>query len=457
MSYPGRQLFQRLFTIAYDPDPSYREFLSRAQTQDSPLAQVTVAVLDAAESERVFGVPLARRGIQPVFLRVVNRAQTQLRLHVVTIDRNYYTPLEAAGVNHYSILKRLSAFGVIGWFFVPLLALIPFKLVSAYRANRRMDVHFQQHAFRLRPLPAGHQAEGFVFTHLDFGTKVVRACFHAASGPFDLASLPAAAADPLTYRPPPGAAAGQPVVDLTFTIAVPGIRADYLRRNFDAIYPSQERVECDLPTLVQRLSAVPAATTNKTEKRTGDPVNLVVIGEFATILSAFGARWDECETITFATCWKTARSFLLGSQYRYSPVSPLHLLGRTQDVALQRSRRSINERLHLRLWLTTLHFAGKPVWIGQISRDIGVRFTYKTWNLTTHRIDPDVDESRDYVVEDLMEAERIDAVGYVDGVGGCGRAAPRRNLTGDPYFTDGRRAVILLSETRTAPRFVRWC
>jgi hypothetical protein len=285
---------------------------------------------------------------------------------------------------------------------------------------------------------------------------VVRACFHAASGPFDLASLPAAAADPLTYRPPPGAAAGQPVVDLTFTIAVPGIRADYLRRNFDAIYPSQERVECDLPTLVQRLSAVPAATTNKTEKRTGDPVNLVVIGEFATILSAFGARWDECETITFATCWKTARSFLLGSQYRYSPVSPLHLLGRTQDVALQRSRRSINERLHLRLWLTTLHFAGKPVWIGQISRDIGVRFTYKTWNLTTHRIDPDVDESRDYVVEDLMQAERIDAVGYVNGVGECERKMPRRNLTGDPYFTDGRRAVILLSETRSVPRFVRW-
>ncbi len=380
MSSPGRQLFQRLFTVAYDPDPSYREFLSRAQTQDSPLAQVTVAVLDAAESERVFGVPLARRGIQPVFLRVVNRGQTQLRLHVVTIDRNYYTPLEAAGVNHYSILKRLSAFGVIGWFFLPLLALfalIPFKLISAYRANRRMDVHFQEHAFRLRPVPAGHEAEGFVFTHLDFGTKVVRACFHAASGPFDLASLPADAADPLTYRPSPGAAAGQPVVDLTFTIAVPGIRADYLRRNFDAIYPSRERVECDLPTLVERLSAIPAATTNKTEKRTGDPVNLVVIGEFATILSAFGARWDECETITFATCWKTARSFLLGSQYRYSPVSPLHLLGRSQDVALQRSRRSINERLHLRLWLTTLHFAGKPVWIGQISRDIGVRFTYK--------------------------------------------------------------------------------
>ena len=457
MTSRGRRLLQRLFTVAYDPDPAHRSFLARAQSQESPLAQVTVAVLDAAESERLFGVPLARRGIQPVYLRVVNRSQTHLRLHVVTIDRNYYTPLEAAGVSHFSVLKRFSAFGAIGWwFFLPLLLLIPSKLVSAYRANRRMDEHFQAQAFRLRPVPAGAEAEGFVFTHLDSGTKIVRVCFHAATSPFDLSSLPRAAADPATYVPPPGAASGQPVVDLTFTIAVPGIAADYLKRDFDTIYPSSQFTDCDLPTLVQRLSSMPPATTNRQETHTGDPVNLVIIGEFATILSAFGARWDESETITLRTCWKTARSFLLGSQYRYSPVSPLHLLGRTQDIALQRSRRSINERLHLRLWLTTIRFGGKPVWIGQISRDIGVRFTAKTWNLTTHRIDPDVDESRDYVVEDLMEAERIDAVGYVNGVGACERTAPRRNLTGDPYFTDGRRAVIVLSETRAAPRFVRW-
>jgi hypothetical protein len=451
------RLLQHLFTVAYAPQPACDSFLSRAQSQESPLAQVTVAVLDPAESERVFGVPLARRGIQPVFLRVANRSQTHLRLHLVSIDRNYYTPLEVAGVNHFSILKRLSAFGVIGWFFLPLLALIPSKLVSAYRANRRMDEHFQAQAFRLRPVPAGGEAAGFVFTHLDFGTKCVRVCFHAASTQFDLASLPVGVANPQTYRPAPGVANGQPVVDLTFTIPVPGIAADYLKRDFDTIYPSSEVTECHLPKLVQRLTSMPPATTNLKATRTGDPVNLVVIGEFATILSAFGARWDESETITFRTCWKTARSFLLGSQYRYSPVSPLHLLGRTQDVALQRSRRSINERLHLRLWLTNIRFYNKPVWIGQISRDIGVRFTAKTWNLTTHRIDPDVDESRDYVVEDLMEAERIDAVGYVDGVGECERKAPRRNLTGDPYFTDGRRAVILLSETRAAPRFVRWC
>ena len=33
---------------------------------------------------------------------------------------------------------------------------------------------------------------------------------------------------------------------------------------------------------------------------------------------------------------------------------------------------------------------------------------------------------------------------------------PRRNLTGDPYFTDGLRAVAVFSETRTTPAFLNW-
>jgi hypothetical protein len=85
-----------------------------------------------------------------------------------------------------------------------------------------------------------------------------------------------------------------------------------------------------------------------------------------------------------------------------------------------------------------------------VSRDIGVRFTTTVWNLTTHRIDPDVDESRDYVIEDLVVAGRVKAAGYVGGVGACPRETPRRNLTGDAYYTDGKRAVILLSAARTS-------
>jgi hypothetical protein len=282
-----------------------------------------------------------------------------------------------------------------------------------------------------------------VFTPLDAGVKVVRVCLHGArdwNGA--LAGVQAAEHDP-------GA-------ELVFSIPVPGIAADYLRRDFSAIVPPASCVDCDAPALVAHLQAMPAATSNRPGTRSGDPTNLVVIGEFESLISAFAARWDESETITVATCWKTVRAFLLGSQYRYSPVSPLYLFGRSQDVALQRCRRSINERLHLRLWLTPLRFMQRPVWIGQVSRDIGVRFTVDTWNLTTHRVDPEVDEARDYVIEDLLQAQRTEASGYLDGVGPCDRADPRRNLTGDPYFTDGKRAVIMLSAQRAHPRFVAW-
>jgi hypothetical protein len=444
-------VFLRIFAVSYRPEPAFRGFLERAQRQEGPEAEVTAAVLDTEESRRVFGVPLARRGIQPVFLRVVNRGPVPLRLHLLSIDPSYYTPLEAAGVNHFSLGKRLSAFGLIGLlFFFPLLLLIPFKLVTAWRSNRRMNDVFERQAFHLRPIPPSGASAGFVFTRLDAGTKIVHVCLHATGSALHLAPRLATADAEIRSAFAPVAAEAvesRSVVEFVFSIQIPGIAADHLRRDFTALYPPDSAVECDLAALVERLRDMPPATTNRRGTGAGDPVNLVVIGEFESILRAFAARWDESETITLATCWRTAKAFLLGAEYRYSPVSPLYLFGRSQDVALQRTRGSINERLHLRLWYTPLRFAESPVWVGQVSRDIGVRFTAKTWNLTTHRIDPDVDESRDYVFQDLLEADAVYAAGYVEGVGPCEEESPRRNLTGDPYFTDGKRAAVLLTSS----------
>jgi hypothetical protein len=426
----------RLVTTPYDPDPRCDGFMARAQTQESPQARVIVAVLSADETRQFFGVSLARRGIQPVFVRVENRSPDRLRLQPVGIDPRYFTPLEAAAAGHFSIVRRLSAFGAMGWVFLPLLALVPLKLVTARLGNDRMDDFFRDHGFRLGPIGPGETAEGFVFTTLDLGTKVVHARL-IRLGPVRRAILDEEGTGS--------------VCEFLFTLPVPGIAVDYQDRDFSAVQPAGTVEACPLQTLLARLEALPPATTNASGSRAGDPVNLVVIGDFATLIGAFAARWDESETITLATCWKTVRAFLWGSSYRYSPVSSLHLFGRDQDIALQRSRRTINERLHLRLWLAPLSFEGRQVWVGQVSRDIGVRFTTRAWNLSTHRIDPDVDESRDYVIEDLMLAGWVEAAGYVGGVGACRRDAPHRNLTGDPYFTDGNRATVLLAKTRSRP------
>ena len=315
-------LLKRLFLIPYEPSPDVRGFMARAQTQDHPTARVTVAVLDAIESHQYFGVAMARRGLQPVFLRVENRSTAPLRLQFVRIDPNYYTPLEAAALNHFSIGKRLSAFGVIGWFFLPFLALMPSKLISAWRANQRIDDFFRSQAFHLRPIAPGTAAEGFVFTTLDAGTKFIDVSLYSTG---DTLSKAVANLEPFE--------AAQATVDLSFSIPVPGIAADYLRRDFTAIEAGDAPVEYDVADLIKHLRAMPPATTNAAGSRSGDPVNLVIIGTFDLVLATFAARWDESETITFATCWKTVRSFLLGTQYRYSPVSPLHLFNRSQDVA----------------------------------------------------------------------------------------------------------------------------
>jgi hypothetical protein len=263
-------------TTPYTPEPALRSFASRAQTQESSKAQVTVAVLDAAESQKFFGVHLARRGIQPVHLRIVNRSDALLRLQLVEIDPNYYTPLEAAAANHYSITKRLSAFGLVGWvFFLPLLLLIPFKLITAYRANHRMDEFFRSQAFHLRPIPPGGTSEGFVFTSWDAGTKAVHVALHSSG---DLL-------DSTTGHVKSSGTAGA-ACEFTFSIPVPGIEIDYLRRDFAALVAPDTLVDCDIPTLAQRLGQMPAATTNKKATRPGDPANLVVVGEFDALLSA---------------------------------------------------------------------------------------------------------------------------------------------------------------------------
>ena len=90
-----------------------------------------------------------------------------------------------------------------------------------------------------------------------------------------------------------------------------------------------------------------------------------------------------------------------------------------------------------------MHFEWKPVWVGQIGRGIGVRFTAKT--IVTHKIDQDVDEARDFLIQDLLYSQGLVKAAYVKGVGAAPISEPRNNLTGDPYFTDGLRAVLWVS------------
>src|SRR3954470_6643831 len=92
----------RWLFVNYTPSEGERAFLERKQTQTQNDVDVSVAVLDSRESHRFFGVKMARRAVQPVWLHVVNRSDRPQRLSLLSVDPNYYSPLEAAAANHFS-------------------------------------------------------------------------------------------------------------------------------------------------------------------------------------------------------------------------------------------------------------------------------------------------------------------------------------------------------------------
>jgi len=375
----------------------------RAVSQQDGGVAVRVAVLSAMESRALFGTPLAHSGIQPVWLEVRNSEDLPYWLLVAGLDPDYFSAREAAYVQH-GLFSRT--------------------------ANRQMDQFFEEVQFK-SPVRPGATVAGFVFVNLDEGTKPV-------------------AVDLLAPR-------GGRVRSFTFFVQVPGLKTDSSRVDVDRMYPPEAMVrletEAELRAALERL---PAFTTDKGGEARGDPLNLVLIGKRDDLFPSFLRRdWHPTETVYLGSLWKTTKSFLLGSKYRYSPVSPLYALGRCQDLAGQKARESIHQRNHLRLWLTPLLYQGRPVWLGQISRDIGVRFTLKTWNLTTHKIDPDVDEARMGLIQDLVYSQSLLEFGFVKGPPPAPPDRPHRNLTGDPYFTDGLRAVLLFERRPVALEEVR--
>ena len=354
---------------------------------------VKVAVPSAEETVALFGVDLYARNIQPVWVEVINNSDQSRFFAPRSVDEDYYTPFETG--------NRLPG-GVIRWLL------------------NRDPVILERNWTRLEVKP-GQTRSGYVYSRVDLGTK----SFNVDVLGSDQSHL------------------------MSFFIPVPGLKLDHYQVEFQSIYPDEQVRTVTLEQLRDYLQALPCCVTDKKGKNFGDPLNIAFVGEVRDLYYTFlRAGWDETETTHSAALWKMLKSTLSGTEYRYSPVSSLYVFERPQDVALQKARTSIDERNHLRLWLTPLRFEGKPVWIGQISRDIGIRFTKKT--ITTHKIDPDVDETRDFLLEDLVYAQGVERMGYVLGVGEAAFESPRGNLTGDPYFTDGRRLVMWISDSPVA-------
>jgi len=365
-------------------------FMERAQTQEREGLKVTVAVLSRSEARHVFGVDLEKKQIQPVWLEIENDSRLPYVMVLSETDPAYFSPREAAYKSH--------------------LALRP-------GTNAKMDRLFNDRGLDLF-LGPGDANRGFVFTNLKLGTKQVRVMFY---GP-------------------------RRVETFEFYVAVPGFRADYSDVDFDALLAQDFQEFEDEQSFREALAALPCCTTRADGTGKGDPLNLVIIGDQEELGSAFiRSGWDETEKLTLASAWRTFKAFF-GGTYKYSPMSSLYVFGRGQDAGYQKARDTIHERNHLRVWLSDMKYRGEHVWVGSITRDIGVYFTTRAWNLTTHAIDPAVDEARAYLREDFQLSQAVERWGLVRGVGFADDDDPHRNLMNAPWWTDGLRMVVELSK-----------
>jgi hypothetical protein len=378
-------------SFRFAPDPSGdADFIARAQQKSAPGIRVSASALAAHESRRSFGEKLAKYGIQPIWLSIENQTDDQLVYLPIAMDPEYYSP--------YEVSYR-------------------FRGAFSSAANRARDMFFLQ---RQMPnvLPPHSQTTGFVYGVLDAGVKYAHILI---SGKERLEAF-------------------------DFALPVPGAAFVGTSVRADSVYPGQEIKDLDLDMLRKVLVSYACCTTDSRGRRDGDPLNLVLVeGDRDPIVPFIARGWHLAQKLDVASLIETVRAFVFRDEYLTSPVSPLYVHGRREDVALQKARSTINERIHARLWLMPYTFESRRVWIGQVSRDIGVRLTDQTWNLTTHKIGPDVDFDRAYLLQDLLMSGFVERYGFLEGVRAATASAPRSNLTGDPYYTDGLRLVVFLS------------
>ncbi|MEX1311610.1 MAG: LssY C-terminal domain-containing protein [Candidatus Sulfomarinibacteraceae bacterium] len=377
---------------SFSPTPMEQVgFTERAETQTKGDITVTVAVLSADEARAVFDTKLYKKKIQPIWVEITNGTDEFLGFLPRSVDADYHSPLEVAQ-------KSLTT--------------------GAKKSNRAKRLFYLEHQMPFQ-LPPGETTSGFVFGNRSLGLRwmALRIIGENWSEKFE------------------------------FIVQIPGFKADFHKLEDVQTYAEDDYTDLDEAGLLEWIEAQPAFVTNKDGSKTGDPLNLVIIGTPDAVWPAFLSQgWGPTAAMTTGSALKTGIFGIFGGEYRYAPISDLYVYGRSQDIALQKVRNNIHYRNHLRLWEAPVRYQGRSVLIGQISRDIGSRLTTKSSTLTTHRIDPDVDETRASLIQDFLWAQALEIFGFAGGVGEISLDNPRGNLTGDIFFTDGQRAVMLLSE-----------
>jgi hypothetical protein len=162
------------------------------------------------------------------------------------------------------------------------------------------------------------------------------------------------------------------------------------------------------------------------------------------------AGWLEVDSAVQDTMLSAISDTLERKNYLTLPMSRLYLFGRYQDHGLVHAEpvKVVKSRHHLRLWKSTYEVEGRPLWCISATHDIGFERDKRDKIMPTHKIDPNVDEEREYVNETLS---------------GTGMVAQRTHMkpakpvtsaqtaSGGDFHSDGRVVVLMLKKDKAEP------
>jgi hypothetical protein len=209
--------------------------------------------------------------------------------------------------------------------------------------------------------------------------------------------------------------------------------------------PRLTRVErVNIEPLVEQLPNRSFAVSS----RPSDLVNVLFIGSRKQLSTAFAAAgWEEPHPPSMRRRLAQIRAASEGLGYRHAEMSSLLVNEMAPGMAWEKGFNDLSKRHHIRLWKQPESWHGQELWVGAATRDIDYAY-FRPGQALTHRVQKDIDQERDKIVNDLAFTSCVESVDWVERPG-----VPRstHNSTGDPMTTDTRLAVVRLNDC-SAPR-----
>jgi hypothetical protein len=222
-----------------------------------------------------------------------------------------------------------------------------------------------------------------------------------------------------------------------------------LTRTFDPPVPAVVATADETAALAALVAALPFRTVTAGTKIPSDLTNLVLVGSREAVIRAFDAAgWGQTDELSARSSYAALRAIVENQGYREAPMSILLLDGQAPSLTYAKTLNTFFQRHHLRVFARPETFGGMAVWTVSSTHDSGIGFATKA-KAFIHVIDQNIDEERDKVGDDLILTGCVQGQSLVDRPW-----IPRdaTNATGDKLVTDGRVAVVRLTDCAAPTR-----